>query len=64
MSKSRQVTLPLSLDQHLDAAALQNLCGPDNSHIKRIETNYNVCFFGQQGNWHIEGVRCADAAQA
>ena len=64
VSEGEPVFLPLSLDQQMGAAALQRLCGPDNSFIKRIETSYNVRFLGQPGNWHIEGDHCAAAAQA
>jgi len=54
---------PLALPE-LSATELQCLCGPGNSHIKRIEGSYQVRFLGQPGSWHIEGKQGIDAAKA
>lgn len=54
----------LPLHEQLDAAALQHLCGPDSSNIKRIEACYDVRLLGQPGDWQIEGERAEAAAQA
>lgn len=60
----RKPNVPLHLHEQLGSTDLQQLCGPDNSYIKRIEARYQVCLLGQPGHWQIEGERAEAAAQA
>ncbi len=41
---------------------LRNLCGAGNRIIHRLETQFDVRFMGQAGNWSIEGVNARAAA--
>jgi len=61
MNPAPSFTLQL---EALDAASLQQLCGPGNSIMRRIEAFFDVRLIGQPGRWTIEGGRAADAATA
>ncbi|EAU53680.1 PhoH family protein [Mariprofundus ferrooxydans] len=63
-TEPKPVTVLLHLHEQLGSADLQQLCGPDNRNIKRIEDRYRVRLLGQPGHWQVDGERAEAAAQA
>ncbi|HXH71297.1 MAG TPA: PhoH family protein [Mariprofundaceae bacterium] len=55
------MNIPLRLEA-LAPAVLQQICGPGNRILQRIEKHFGVRFLGQPGDWHVEGDKAEAAA--